>query len=119
MEKIYLWPTPVYHFKTENINNDKVKEILLEKEKTEPTRELSNRGGWQSHAEILKDDGFSEIEDFLPCNFISFPNPTLSVTCHALIRLSLPNDLSSAVEDNIKAGVSAFVKIISLVLNKA
>ena len=65
MEKIYLWPTPVYHFKTEDINNDKVKEILLEKEKTEPTRELSNRGGWQSHADILKDDGFSEIEDFL------------------------------------------------------
>ena len=65
MEKIYLWPTPVYHFKTENIDNDKIKEILLEKEKTEPTRELSNRGGWQSHADILKDDGFSEIEDFL------------------------------------------------------
>ena len=31
----------------------------------------------------------------------------------------LPNDLSSAVEDNIKAGVSAFVKTISLVLNNA
>ena len=65
MEKILLWPTPVYHFKTENIDNDKIKEIILEKEKTEPTRELSNRGGWQSHANVLKDDGFSKIEDFL------------------------------------------------------
>ena len=65
MRKNLLWPTEIYSFKSDIIDNDKIKEILLEKEKTEPTRELSNRGGWQSHAEILKDDGFSEIEDFL------------------------------------------------------
>ena len=65
MKKNLLWPTELYSFNTENIDNDKIKEILLEKEKTEPTRELSNRGGWQSHANVLKDDGFSEIEDFL------------------------------------------------------
>ena len=34
MKKNLLWPTELYSFETENIDNDKIKEIILEKEKT-------------------------------------------------------------------------------------
>ena len=65
MEKKLLFPTEVYSFNNENIDNDKIKEIILEKEKTETSRELSNRGGWQSQDNLLDEKDFSEIKDFL------------------------------------------------------
>ncbi len=60
-----LWPTELYFFKNENIDNNKIKEIILEKEKTESSRELSNVGGWQSHGDLIDEDCFSEIKNFL------------------------------------------------------
>ena len=51
-----LWPTEVLYFKNRNIDNDKVKKIILEKERTEPTRQVSNMGGWQSHTNLINDN---------------------------------------------------------------
>ena len=65
MKKNLLWATEIYSFKSDNIDNDKIKEILLEKEKSESGRSLSNVGGWQSEDTILEEDGFSGIKDFL------------------------------------------------------
>jgi len=65
MKKNLLWPTELYSFETENIDNDKIKEIILEKEKTETSREISNYGGWQSQDFLLNEKDFSEIKDFL------------------------------------------------------
>jgi len=60
-----LWPTEIYSFKNEIIDNDKIKEIILEKEKSESSKNVSNVGGWQSEDAILEEDGFSGIKDFL------------------------------------------------------
>ena len=86
IKKSFLWPTEIYYFKTENINNDKIKEIILEKEKKdmdglsieqtsnmgESQRSVLDRGsvvgGWQSrqrYNSILEEEGFSEILDYL------------------------------------------------------
>ena len=65
MKKNLLWPTEIYYFKNEIIDNDKIKEIILEKEKNEPSRTISNIGGWQSEDSILEENDFSEIKDFL------------------------------------------------------
>ena len=65
MNKKLVWPTELYSFKNVNIDNDKIKKIILEKEKTEPSRKVSNMGGWQSHGELLIEDCFSEIRNFL------------------------------------------------------
>ena len=65
MNKDLLFSTEFYFFNNENIDNDKIKEIILEKEKNEPSRSISNVGGWQSEDTILEEDGFSEIKDFL------------------------------------------------------
>ena len=32
MKKSFLWPTEIYNFKSETIDNDKMKEIILEKD---------------------------------------------------------------------------------------
>ena len=86
MKKSFLWPTEIYYFKNKNINNDKIKEIILEKEKKdieglsidqtsnmgESQRSVLDRGsvvgGWQSrqrYNSILEEEGFSEILDYL------------------------------------------------------
>ena len=65
MKKNLLWATEIYSFKSDNIDNDKIKEILLEKEKSESSRSISNIGGWQSEDTILEEDDFSGIKDFL------------------------------------------------------
>ena len=65
MRKNLLWPTEIYSFKNIFIDNDKIKEILLEKEKNESGRSISNVGGWQSEDSILEENDFSEIKDFL------------------------------------------------------
>ena len=61
MKKNLLWATEIYSFKSDNIDNDKIKEILLEKEKSESGRSISNVGGWQSEDSILEENDFSEI----------------------------------------------------------
>ena len=71
---ITLWPTEIYSFKNEIIDNDKIKEIILEKEKNEPSRSISNIGGWQSVDSILEENDFSEIKDFLLELFSSIKN---------------------------------------------
>ena len=65
MKKTLIFPTEVYSFNNEYIDNDKIKEIILEKEKTETGRKLSNMGGWQSKDNLLEEKDFSEIKDFL------------------------------------------------------
>ena len=65
MNKHLLFPTELYSFKNENIDNDKIKEIILEKEKTETSRDLSNKGGWQSQNNLFEEKDFFEIKDFL------------------------------------------------------
>ena len=65
VEKILFWPTELYFFKNENIDNDKIKEIILKKEKTESSRSISNKDGWQSQDSLLKEKDFSKITDFL------------------------------------------------------
>ena len=71
---IALWPTEIYSFKNEIIDNDKIKEIILEKEKNVPSRNIYNASGWQSELYILKENGFSEIKDFLIELFSSIKN---------------------------------------------
>ena len=65
MKKNLLFPTEVYSFNNENIDNDKIKEILLEKEKTKTGKNRSSRGGWQSQDSLFEEKDFSEIKDFL------------------------------------------------------
>ena len=48
MKKNLLWPTEIYSFNSNTIDNNKVKERILEKEKGESSRSISNVGGWQS-----------------------------------------------------------------------
>jgi len=65
MIKSLLWPTELYSFNNENIDNDKIKEIILGKEKIELSRKVSNKGGWQSYDSLLEEKDFFEIKDFL------------------------------------------------------
>ena len=58
MNKKLLWPTELYYFKNVNIDNDKIKKIILEKEKTEPSRKISNMGGWQSQEKLILKEGY-------------------------------------------------------------
>jgi|TARA_R110002167_G_C12461539_1_gene632786 uncharacterized protein (TIGR02466 family) len=74
MKKNLLWPTEIYSFKTEIIDNDKIKEIILKKEKDESSKSISNIGGWQSEEALLEKNDFSEIKDFLFECFSSIKN---------------------------------------------
>ena len=65
MKKNLLWPTEIYSFQSTFIDNDKIKDIILKKEKTESTRSISNMGGWQSEESLLEQEDFSELKDFL------------------------------------------------------
>ena len=56
-----LFPTDVYVRKDCKIDHKKLSKIILEKEKTEPSRNISNVGGWQSETNLHKDERFSEI----------------------------------------------------------
>ena len=55
MEVLNLFPSCVYVEETKEIDNNTISKIILEKEKKEPSRQLSNRGGWQSEGEIQQD----------------------------------------------------------------
>ena len=61
MLSLKLFPTDVYVREDCEIDNKKLSKIILEKEKTEPSRNISNVGGWQSEMNLYKDERFSEI----------------------------------------------------------
>ena len=56
-----LFPTDIYVREDCDIDNKKLGKIIFEKEKTEPPRNISNAGGWQSEKFLYKDERFSEI----------------------------------------------------------
>ena len=60
MKKYSLWPTEIFYFYDEETNRRKIKDIILEKEKTEPSIIKSNQGGWQS------DDNLFDLEFTVP-----------------------------------------------------
>ena len=61
MQVFNLFPTDVYIEENDEIDNKKLSKIILKKEKTEPSREMTNQGGWQSNDDLHKDKRFSEI----------------------------------------------------------
>ena len=67
MRKNLLWPTEIYSFKSDIIDNDKIKELILQKEDggADLRAGLAYRGAWQSNRSILEENEFSEIKDFL------------------------------------------------------
>ena len=63
MEVVNLFPSDVYFEENTEIDNKKLSKIILEKEKTEPSREMTNQGGWQGNDDLHKDKRFSEVTD--------------------------------------------------------
>ena len=61
MQTLNLFPTDVYIEENNEIDNKKISKIILEKEKIEPSREMTNQGGWQSNDDLHEDKRFSEI----------------------------------------------------------
>ena len=61
MQVLNLFPTDVYFEENTEIDNKKISKIILEKEKIEPSKNMTNRGGWQSNDDLHKDKRFSEI----------------------------------------------------------
>ena len=61
MQIFNLFPTDVYIEENNEIDNKKISKIILEKEKIEPSREMTNQGGWQSNDDLHEDKRFSEI----------------------------------------------------------
>ena len=47
------------------VNNEDLKQMILEKEKTEVSETLSNSGGWHSGAALQNDKRFSALWDFI------------------------------------------------------
>ena len=61
MQVLNLFPTDIYVEVNSEIDNKKISKIILEKEKIEPSRNMTNRGGWQGNDDLHKDKRFSEI----------------------------------------------------------
>ena len=74
MELFKLFPTDVYIEKNTEIDNKKISEVILKKEKVESSRELTNRDGWQSKDNLHRDKNFSEILETLVKSFQSICN---------------------------------------------
>ena len=74
MELFKLFPTDVYIEKNTEIDNKKISEVILKKEKVESSRELTNRGGWQSNDNLHTDKNFSEILENFVDSFQSICN---------------------------------------------
>ena len=68
---LFLFPTEVWDFDLGQLDNEKLSEIILEKEKTEPSMVISNQGGWQSRSSLHKDKGFSRVVDLIKENFLT------------------------------------------------
>ena len=65
MKKNLLWPTEIYSFKNNTVNNTEILNLILQKEKTEKSRSISNIGGWQSSEDLLFESSFHEVKTFL------------------------------------------------------
>ena len=74
MELFKLFPTDVYIEKNTEIDNKKISEVILKKGKVESSRELTNRGGWQSNDNLHTDKNFSEILENFVDSFQSICN---------------------------------------------
>ena len=61
MLSLKLFPTDVYVRTDCKIDYKKLSKIILEKEKTEPSRNISTAGGWQSDKNLYEDEKFLEI----------------------------------------------------------
>ena len=61
MQILNLFPTHVFIEENNEIDNKKLSRIILKKEKTELSREMSNQGGWQSNNDLHEDKRFSEV----------------------------------------------------------
>ena len=61
MQVLNLFPTDIYIEENTAIGNKKISEIILDKEITEPSRDMTNQGGWQSNDDLHKDERFLEI----------------------------------------------------------
>ena len=61
MLRLRLFPTDVYVKEDCKLDHKELGKIILEKEKTEPSNNISNAGGWQSESNLHKDERFSEI----------------------------------------------------------
>ena len=66
--QLFLFPIDVYVEENSDIDNEKLSEIILEKEKTEPSMVLSNQGGWQSKNTLHYDEGFNGVVDLIKEN---------------------------------------------------
>ena len=68
--QLFLFPTDVYVEENSDIDNKKLSKIILEKEKTEPSKMgQSNQRGWQSTSITLHyDEGFSGVVDLIKEN---------------------------------------------------
>ena len=70
MKILNLFPTDVYIEENTEIDNKKLSKIILEKERTESSRYISNAGGWQSDTNLHTDKRFSEIIENTPKLFL-------------------------------------------------
>ena len=64
-----IFPTDIYIEENSSIDNKKLSEIILEKEKIEPARFLSNIKGWQSSEDLNRDARFSELMLYVSQSF--------------------------------------------------
>ena len=53
------------YIRTSSVNNEDLKQIILEKEKTEVSETVSNSGGWHSEMCLQNDKRFSALWDFI------------------------------------------------------
>ena len=53
------------NIRTSSVNNEDLKQMILEKEKTEVSETLSNSGGWHSGGALQNDKRFSALSDFI------------------------------------------------------
>ena len=65
MEAFDFWPTRLYEFKTKDIDNQKIKQTILEQEKKNPSVKISNRGGYHSNVNSIFNDNLSEPKEFI------------------------------------------------------
>tara|TARA_B100000408_G_scaffold138198_1_gene131176 strand:+ start:285 stop:872 length:588 start_codon:yes stop_codon:yes gene_type:complete len=61
MELTLTFPTEIWVGNTTDIDNERLSEIILEREQSEPSNNLSNVGGWQSSDDLNKDESFSNV----------------------------------------------------------
>ena len=53
------------NIRTSSVNNEDLKQMILEKEKTEASDTFSNNGGWHSSGALQNDKRFSALSDFI------------------------------------------------------